>query len=283
MSAAMRRRDDFEGPVLEVRGLTISRGGVPILRGIDWRVSRGEHWAILGANGSGKTSLLAALTGYLTPTAGEVHLLGRRYGFADWPALRRRVGLVSSALRQLIHEEEPAVEVVVGGRYAAIDVRDTLSRRDVRQAHDLLALVNCEALRERPWAYLSQGERQRVLIARALMAQPDLMILDEPCAGLDPVARERFLELLTELGARQSASLILVTHHIEEIVEIFGQTLILREGRVANAGPTPEVLNSANLSAAFGSPLRVRRRHGRYSLSLTQGGYHADWRIGTVR
>lgn len=221
---------------------------------------------MLGANGSGKTSLLAALTGYLTPSAGDIDLLGERFGDADWPRLRRRVGLVSSALRQLVHEEEPAIEVVIGGRYAAIDVRDTPRPADVRAARRLLSLVDCAGLGPRPWAYLSQGERQRVLIARALMAKPELLILDEPCAGLDPVGRERFLAFLEQLGRESVPSLILVTHHIEEIVRPFRRTMVLKEGRVMVEGPTGKVVTSAVLSEAFGAPLEVRRQGGRYAL-----------------
>lgn len=256
-------------PVLQLSDLWVSRAGTIILAGVNWRVNPGEHWTILGANGSGKTSLLAALTGYLTPTRGEIGLLGRRYGRADWPALRRRVGLVSSALRQLFHEDEPALEIVIGGRYAAIDWRDAPLPGDVRKARRLLRMVDCYQLQERPWAVLSQGERQRILIARALMADPDLLILDEPCAGLDPVARERFLRFITELGRRPSPALVLVTHHVEEITPVFTRALVLCEGRVSASGPVRKVLTSKVLSEAFGAPVRVRLRRGRLTLEIS--------------
>ncbi len=255
-------------PVLRISGLGAFRGRTTILSDVDWTVLPGEHWVILGANGSGKTSLLAALTGYFTPSAGELELLGERFGESDWPALRRRVGLVSSALRQLFHEDEPAAEVVVGGRYGTIDVRDAPRPADLREARRLLRLVDAPALADRPWAVLSQGERQRVLIARALMARPDLLILDEPCAGLDPVARERFLGFLQHLGSAPVPSLILVTHHVEEIVPAFRHALVLRAGRVAAAGPVDRVLRGPLLSHAFDARVRLHRRRGRYSLSV---------------
>lgn len=259
-------------PVLRLTGLTVYRGRTRILTDVHWSVARGEHWVILGSNGSGKTSLLSALTAYLTPSGGRIELLGQTFGRADWPALRRRVGLVSSALRHLIHEEEPALEVVIGGRLAMIDVRDRPRPADARTARRLLEAVESRALADRPWGVLSQGERQRVLIARALMARPEVLILDEPCAGLDPVARERFLGFLARLGRQPTPSLLLVTHHVEEIVPVFTHTLVLQAGRVAAAGPTPQVVRSKVLSAAFGAPVRVgRRRHG-YTLRLAQPG-----------
>ncbi len=259
-------------PVLQLTGLTVFRGQTTILSDVNWTVESGQHWVILGSNGSGKTSLLAALTAYLTPSGGTIDLLGERYGRANWPALRRRVGLVSSALRQLLHEEEPAIEIVIGGRRAEIDVRDRPRPADVRGARKLLETVGARHLADRPWGVLSQGERQRVLIARALMARPDLLILDEPCAGLDPVARERFLLFLTELGRSPSPSLVLVTHHVEEIVPVFAHALVLQAGRVAVAGPTREVVTSGVLSEAFEARVRVTVRKGHYSLALEENG-----------
>ncbi|HWD20347.1 MAG TPA: ATP-binding cassette domain-containing protein [Verrucomicrobiae bacterium] len=255
--------------ILSVSELTIRRDRTLILDRLSWAVHPGEQWVILGPNGSGKTSLLSALTGYLTPTSGEVDVLGQRYGRSDWRELRQRIGMVSSAVRQLIPEEEPSLETVIGGRYAMIGYWGRIRAADRRRALDLLQNMGCEALAQRPWLYLSQGERQRILIARALMAEPALLILDEPCAGLDPVAREQFLNFLQTLGARAAApALALVTHHVEEIMPVFSHILLLRAGRVAAQGIKKTVLNSRNLSETFGAPLRLRARQGRYSLGL---------------
>ncbi len=269
-------------PVLRVSDLTVYRGRTVILDRISWTVEAGQHWVILGPNGSGKTSLLAALTAYLTPSGGTIEVLGEEFGNSDWPALRRRIGLVSPALRHLLHDDEPAIEVVIGGRYAAMDIRDKPKPRDVRLARRLLDGVGCLALAQRPWAVLSQGERQRVLIARALMARPDVLILDEPCAGLDPVAREHFLALIAQLGRDARPALLLVTHHVEEIVPVFRQALVLREGRILAAGPARDVLNSATLSQAFGTTIRLRRSRGRYTLTLPRGKERAAWATGVT-
>lgn len=256
--------------ILEVSQLQVARGSTQILRGIDWRVGPGEHWAILGANGSGKTSMLKALTGYLSPTSGGLALLGQRYGECDWRDLRFHIGVVMSAFVASIPLAEPALETVVSGKFAQLDLWHRVSTADRNAARALLAQSGLAHLEKREWAYLSQGERQRVLIARALMARPKLLILDEPCAGLDPVAREKFLGFLGELARRRGPerpALVLVTHHVEEILPEFTHALLLREGRVLAAGPRECVLNSANLSATFGAPLRLRRSDGRYALS----------------
>lgn len=256
--------------ILEVSQLRVSRGPTEILRGIDWRVGPGEHWTILGANGSGKTSLLKALTGFLSPTGGDLALLGRRYGHCDWRELRLQIGVVTSAFVASIPPAEPALETVVSGKYAQLDLWHAGTRADRAAARQLLAASGLTHLAAREWCYLSQGERQRVLIARALMANPRLLILDEPCAGLDPVAREKFLVFIDRLAREKSArtpSLVLVTHHVEEIMPAFTHALLLREGSVLAAGPRERVLTSANLSATFGAPLRLRRAAGRYALS----------------
>lgn len=250
--------------------LRIERGGTVILRGVDWRVQRGEHWVILGANGSGKTSLLSALTGYLMPTSGEISLLGETYGQSDWRELRKKVGLVSSSVRQKMADDEPALETVASGKYAMIDFWGRLARGEKIQALKLLRQIECAYLAERPWRVLSQGERQRVLIGRALMAKPRVLILDEPCAGLDPAAREHFLQFLQRLGAQKnSPTLVLVTHHVEEIMPVFSRVLVLKNGRVLAAGKKPAVLNSKNLSLTFGAPMRLRQTRNRYSLVVT--------------
>jgi iron complex transport system ATP-binding protein len=256
-------------PVLSVDNLRIERGGTVILRDVNWRVRRGEHWVILGANGSGKTSLLSALTGYLMPTSGGISLLGEIYGEADWRELRKKIGLVSSSVRQMMADDEPALATVASGKSAMIDFWGRMTRGDKAQARKLLRQVECEYLAERPWRVLSQGERQRVLIGRALMAKPRGLILDEPCAGLDPAAREHFLQFLQRLGTRKnSPTLVLVTHHVEEMMPVFSHVLILKNGAVLAAGGKADVMTADNLSQAFDVKLRLQERHGRFATKI---------------
>jgi ABC-type molybdenum transport system, ATPase component/photorepair protein PhrA len=252
--------------VLEIRGLRVERGGTPIVRGVDWRVGRGEHWVILGANGSGKTSMLKALTGFMTPTAGEFSALGQTYGASDWRTLREKVGVVTSAFGASIPPAEKAIETVISGKYAQLDLWAPVTKADRTAARKWLRVVGAERIAEREWLYLSQGERQRVLIARALMGRPELLILDEPCGGLDPVVREDFLEMMRGLMKEAKPVLVLVTHHVEEIVDGFTHALMLREGGVVAAGRLEEVMNSRRMSETFGVAMKLIRARGRYRL-----------------
>jgi len=253
--------------LFNVKNLSIRRAGIRILDGINWTVNAGEHWVILGPNGSGKTSLLKALTGYMTPTAGEITVLGEEYGESDWRELRKRIGVVSTSISHLVHDEDAGLEIVAGGRQAMIGYWGKISRSERERARRLLSLLRVPQAAERKWEVLSQGERQRVLIARALMADPAILILDEPCAGLDPVARERFLNDIGKLaGKKQAAALVLVTHHIEEIVPEFTHLLALRKGRVAYAGPKSRGLEAEILATVFNARLVVRKSASRYHL-----------------
>jgi len=255
-------------PVIEVSGLMVEREA-PILRGIEWRMDRGQHWVILGANGSGKTSLLRALTGYLPPTSGTIRVLGETYGHTDWRELRKRVGLVSSSIHQMMPENETALSAVISGKTAMIGYWGEIDDRDRARAGAILKRVEAASLAARPWTYLSQGERQRVLIGRALMAEPPLLILDEPCAGLDPVAREHFLQFLQRLARSKSApSMVLVTHHVEEIMPAFSHVLVLKRGCAIASGTRRVVMQSKTLSAAFGGVVRLSYRGERYSLRV---------------
>ncbi len=255
--------------LLEVRGLTVIRDRATLLDGVDWRVARGEHWAVVGPNGCGKTSLLRVLVGYLSPTAGEFALLGRNYGGTDWRELRLQIGLVASALQASIPPAETAAETVISGKFAQLDLWAEFTRADHAAALRWLRFAGAAALALRPWEQLSQGERQRVLIARALMARPQLLILDEPCAGLDPVARADFLDFLDRFARRRGApGLVLVTHHLEEITPAFTHALVLRAGRVVAAGPRRAALTARPLGAAFGVPVTVRTHTGRLQLAL---------------
>jgi iron complex transport system ATP-binding protein len=255
--------------VIEVSKLRVEREAV-ILHAIDWAVKRGQHWVILGANGSGKTSLLSTLTGYMPPTAGEISVLGAIYGRSDWRELRKRIGIVSSSIHQLVEGHQMPLDTIIGGRHAIIGMWGEVRPSEQRQAERLLRQIEAEAIRNRPWQVLSQGERQRVLIGRALMARPELLILDEPCAGLDPVAREHFLQFLGRLAQRRTApTLVLVTHHVEEIIPAFSHVLLLRKGSVLAAGPKAKVLTSRRLSHAFEAPVELRHQRGRYSITVS--------------
>ena len=184
--------------------------------------------------------------------------------------LRKKIGLVSSSVRQMMADDEPALETVASGKYAMIDFWGRVTRSEKAEALKLLKGVACEHLAARPWRVLSQGERQRILIARALMAKPRVLILDEPCAGLDPAAREHFLQFLQRLGTKKNApTLVLVTHHVEEIMPVFSHLLVLKAGRVLAAGEKADGLNSKNLSSAFGTRMQLQRTGTRYALKVT--------------
>ncbi len=255
--------------VLEIKNVNVRRGTNHLVHDLDWCIKRGEHWVILGANGSGKTTLLNALLGYITPTSGEILLLGEEYGESEWPELRKKIGLVSSTIRQMMPESEPAWITVASGKYAMSDYWGTPKANDKKDALTILKQIECEYISERPWCYLSQGERQRALIGRALMAKPSLLILDEPCAGLDPAAREHFLQFLQRMARRRTApSLVLVTHHVEEIMPIFTHVLLLKGGRKFGEGRVRDVLASSKLSDAFSSRIELRKQNNRYSLQV---------------
>jgi iron complex transport system ATP-binding protein len=277
MPSPRRKRPDT--PVLIARDLSVETlNDRIILQDLNWTVNAGEHWVILGANGSGKTSLLNILLGYLTPTTGGV-TFGHENpeDWETWDAAKRRIGFVSASVGHQIEWDEPASDVVLSGRYAMINywARRT-PKSDRADAAKILRQIEAEHLADQPWSFLSQGERQRMLFGRALMARDlALLILDEPCAGLDPVARENFLGFLQRFGSKKNAPpLVLVTHHVEEISPFFTHALILKEGRPLAAGPIIQTLTSGNLSEAFDAPVTLSRRkrsgleHPPYTLTL---------------
>jgi iron complex transport system ATP-binding protein len=255
--------------IVSIHQLEVHRGKTRILQDIDWHVGADENWVILGANGSGKTTLLSCITGYVTPSAGTIQVLGKQYGKSDWRELRKEVGLVSSSVRQMIEDDQLGIEIVASGRRAEINSWHPVKGAEREEAVQLLAQVECERLADRPWGYLSQGERQRILIGRALMARCKILILDEPCAGLDSVARERFLDFLSRLaGSEGTPNLVLVTHHVEEILPCFSSALLLRNGRILARGPVRQVVITKLMTEAFGASLTVRRRGGRLTMAL---------------
>jgi iron complex transport system ATP-binding protein len=258
--------------VLELRDVGWRRHGRHLLDGVSWRVERGQHWAIVGPNGSGKTLLLTIVNGYTWPTTGTVEVLGRRFGRTDLRELRRSIGWVSTALNERLMRSwsgTPVLEVVESGRFASLGLHERVDPATVAEAAELLERFGCGPLAARAFATLSQGEKQRVLLARAWMAQPELLILDEPTTGLDLAARERLLDAVQTMGGREDAPTVLyVTHHVEEVVPIFTHALVLSEGRVQAAGPARDVLTSEHVSASFGLRVEVEWRNGRPAARL---------------
>lgn len=263
------RTSESQDIIIQVQGLKVNRFNARVLDGIDWTVRSGEHWVILGPNGAGKTTLLSCLLAYVPPSKGTIDVLGERWGEYDWRKLRERVGIVSASLLSRIPDREPGLHVVAGGAHGQMGLRgETLTQADRERAMEHLRRVNAEHLHDRRWGVMSQGERQRVLIARALMPNPALLIVDEPCAGLDPVARETFVQHLDGLARDAEApSLVLVTHHIEEITPAFTHVLMLKDGRSYASGPTSELVSDASLSKVFGADLHVERRGDRFHLA----------------
>lgn len=245
-----------------------------ILKEIDWSVKAGEHWAILGLNGSGKTTLLNMVNGYTFPSKGEMEVLGNKFGKFDLRELRKSIGWVSTALQERLYMRESAEEIVISGKYASIGLFDEPKKEDRDLANHLLESLECSHLALRPYQSLSQGEKQKVLIARGLMASPRLLILDEPCTGLDIFAKEQLLSTIEKLSHDKDApTLIYVTHRTEEILPIFSHTLLLRRGEVHSSGRTDSVLTGDNLSDFFETQVLFERIKNRNWLRLASEEY----------
>lgn len=235
-----------------------------ILKNIQWQVKKREHWAVLGLNGSGKTTLLQMIAGYLWPSKGHITVLGNRYGQCDLREVRKSIGWVSSALEQRINPGERVQKVVISGKFASFGLYEAWGEEEVRQAQQWLRQLHCDHLADARFGQLSAGERQKVLIARALMAQPQLLILDEPCNGLDLYAREQLLQVISWLARQpQGPTLLYVTHHIEEILPDFQHVLLMADGSVYASGEKERVLTSENLTAAYHVSIHVEWRGGR--------------------
>ena len=253
-------------PALSLRDVTLVREGRAILDGVTWRVAADERWVVLGRNGSGKSSLMKIASLYLHPSAGEVAVLGERLGRTDVRSLRRRIGVASTGMADQLRSDLRVSDVVMTAKHAALEPWwHTYDEFDRQRARECLERMDIGHLADRNFATLSSGERQRVLLARTLMPEPGLILLDEPTAGLDLAGREDLVRSLGVLidGATTPAT-VLVTHHVEEIPDGFTDVLLLREGRVMAAGPIEQVLTQSALSECFGMELGLERRHGRW-------------------
>ena len=252
---------------LRLAGVGLVRDGTTILDGIDWTVGDGERWIVLGANGSGKTSLVRIASLYLHPSSGTVEVLGARLGRVDVRQHRRRVGVVSASFADLLRPGLTASDVVMTAKYAALEPWwHTYDDADRARAVELLDRFGCAALADHPFTTLSSGERQRVQLARTLMTDPGLLLLDEPTAGLDLGGREDLVQRLATLARDPNTpATILVTHHVDEIPAGYDHVLMLRGGRVLAGGPIDDVLTSASLSECFGIVVTLERRGERWS------------------
>jgi iron complex transport system ATP-binding protein len=256
--------------VLDLRAVSVVRGTSTLLDAVDWAVRAGERWVVLGPNGAGKTTLLQLASTQIHPTHGESWVLGERMGAVDVFELRPRIGLTSSALAERLPPRERVVDVVRTASYAVVGHwHEQYDQVDDRRAQQLLVLLGVAELADRTFGTLSEGERKRVQIARALMADPELLLLDEPAAGLDLGGREDLVHRLADLAVDPAApAMVLVTHHVEEIPPGFTHVLMLRAGRVVTSGPIESSLTASALSATFGLKLRLDARGGRHAARL---------------
>jgi iron complex transport system ATP-binding protein len=252
--------------LIDFRKVSLRRGGRVLVGPVTWQVELDERWVVIGPNGAGKTSLLRIAAAMEYPSTGRAYVLGDRLGRVDMSELRSRVGLSSSALAQRVPDDEVVRDLVVSAGYAVLGRwREAYEDVDYAQAVDMLESLGAEHLAERTFGTLSEGERKRVLIARSLMTDPELLLLDEPAAGLDLGGREELVARLADLAADpDSPAMVLVTHHVEEIPPGFSHALILSEGEVVVSGLLGEALTSENLSKAFGQSIALDKIDGRY-------------------
>jgi iron complex transport system ATP-binding protein len=252
--------------LIDLRSVSLRRSGRTLVGPLDWVVELDERWVIVGPNGAGKTSLLRIAAATEHPSSGVAYVLGERLGRVDVSELRARIGLSSAALAQRVPDDEVVRDLVVSAGYAVLGRwRERYEDVDYQRATDMLESLGAEHLAERSYGTLSEGERKRVQIARALMTDPELLLLDEPAAGLDLGGREELVARLTDLAADPDApALVLVTHHVEEIPPGFSHCMLLAEGQVVAAGLLPDVLTAENLSTAFGQSIALEVVDGRY-------------------
>ncbi|MGI9197349.1 MAG: ABC transporter ATP-binding protein [Candidatus Nanopelagicales bacterium] len=253
--------------VLSLQGVGVRRGSAWILRDVDWTVGPADRWVVLGPNGAGKSTLLGVASTRLHPTRGSVRVLGETLGLTDVFDLRPRIGLVGAGVGESIPPREKVRDVVVTASWGITGRwREAYDEADLRRAESLLRLLGVAELAERAFGSLSDGERKRTQIARALMTDPEILLLDEPAAGLDLGGREALVRRLAAMAAdATSPTTVLVTHHVEEIPPGTTHALLLRQGAVVAAGPVDDVLQDSPLSQAYGLEIRVDQRDGRWT------------------
>ena len=245
--------------LLHYENVCFRRDGRPILDNVNWHIEDGEHWALLGLNGAGKSTLLSMIPAYQIPTTGTLRVFGHEFGKYAWPKIKSRLGFVSSALGQFQStlDKQVVEDVIISGAFSSIGIYQEVAPEVRERGMQLLAEFGLSHLEGHRFHTLSAGEQRRVLLARSIMANPDLLILDEPCSGLDLPARAQFLRTVATLVAEQRTPIIYVSHQIEEILPFITHAAILREGKMVYTGPKHKVLTDDNLSDVFGIPVQV--------------------------
>ncbi|NJD52345.1 MAG: ABC transporter ATP-binding protein [Candidatus Methanoperedens sp.] len=250
--------------IVRLDNVSFIRNGKAILQNISLRIEPGQHWVIIGQNGSGKTSLISIINGYHYPSEGKARVLGKKFGSTDLRELRLQIGECSSEIRDMIHGWETVRDIVLSGRFASIGLYEKPDSKDHERAAYLLDSLGMSDMAGCIFNTLSDGEKQRTLLARALMPEPELLVLDEPCAGLDLKAREGLLDAVQEMCTKRNGpTLIYITHHIEEIIPAITHALALRNGRIIASGKREDVLTNTVLSETFEVPVELHEREGR--------------------
>ena len=253
--------------IISLDNVSYIRNGKYILKDINWHVNRGEHWVILGPNGSGKTTTLNMVNGYIFPSQGHVKVLEFEFGHSSIIELRKRIGWVSSALSQFIPTNDYPLHIVLTGKFASLGLWEKVDDDDIARANEILDMLKIRHLAERKYGMLSQGEKQKVLIGRALMNHPDIIIFDEAFNGLDIFARHDMEITINEL-AEGNITFILVTHNTDEILPVFGKALLLKDGQVHSQGDIDDMIQYDNLSDFYGANVDVFKHKDRFYLSL---------------
>ncbi|GAJ26692.1 ABC transporter [Liquorilactobacillus sucicola DSM 21376 = JCM 15457] len=244
--------------VLSFKNVSLTKGDRQILKEISWTIKEKENWAILGLNGAGKTTMLKMIHGDVWPSQGKLEVLGGVFGHTNIPALKKRIGWVSTALQDWLHPGDLVEEIVLSGKFASIGLYEHYSDQEMQKAKERITKLGGAKLLGKPYRVLSQGEKQLVLIARALMARPELLILDEPCNGLDLFARERLLAKIQEIAQMpNSPALLLVSHYTEELLPCFDNVMFLKDGSIYKKGKREELLNTESLTNFYGAPIQV--------------------------
>ncbi|WP_314587783.1 ATP-binding cassette domain-containing protein [Paenibacillus terrigena] len=257
--------------MISMQHIKLRREERQILDDITLHMNEGEHWVILGRNGSGKTTLLEMMTGYMFPSSGQIDVMGNRYGQCDIREVRKKIGYISQSLMEKLTLRDPVWEVVATGEYGFLRFYQEIPEEVVAKAHSLIDEMNLGHVANNLLGTLSQGERKKIMLARALMADPQILILDEPCAGLDLYEREKFLDQINILKNRDIA-LVYVTHHLEEIVPLFTHVALIHQGKLVAAGTKESVLTPEILKQAYEVPLSLEWVDGRPWIRVQAGG-----------